>query len=175
MPSPSIRLICTSFTTSSPATALRAFAAAVEDRSTVGRVLADVLALDVPDNHDAIFAGPEDGGGIFAEVDAEAERIDGGPYMARLSVTRAEIDAEPGLLGEFYGGSRAGAVRLFCAPSAYGDLLYYVEARSYEGTFGPAAVQAWSEAACRRIGAANAVINAARGPVQVRTWADEEE
>ena len=171
-------LVCTSFTTNSAATACRAFAAAVESNSTVGRILAARVEGDLPDDHDLLFAAPEDGSGLFGELDAEAERIDGGDLMATLSVTRAEIDARPGLLGSFYGGSSAGEIALICDQNHVGGLVYRVEARSagsVDTTHGPSQVLAWAAAAARRIGAANAVIDAAREPAPVGSFVDEEE
>lgn len=171
-------LVCTSFTTPSPRTAFHAFAAAVEQNSTVGVILAE-RGVDVPNDHDLLFAAPENGGGVFADIDAEAMRRDGGEYMAALSVTRDEIEQHPGLLAAFYGGSRAGTVRLLCTADMCGNTVYRVEARShersYDGTFTPFQIRAWADAACRRIDAANAVINAVREPSRAQTWADEEE
>lgn len=150
-------LTCTSFKTNSPLVALMAFSAAVEIEATVGQVLSNRRLTEDELNHDAIFTGPEDGGGIFAEVDAEANRI---------------------LLGSFYGGSAAGAIRLFCEVNPLGGLIYWVEARScgFESeTHGPSKVLAWAQAAYRRIEAANAVIDAAREKSHRASFQDEEE
>ena len=171
-------LVCTSFKTSNPIIALMAFSAAVETNSTVGQVLSDWRLTEDELNHDAIFGAPEDGGGVFAKIDAVAERIDGGTFMATLSVSRAEIDAEPGLLASFYGGSAAGAIRLFCSVNPPEGLTYWVEAKSAgpeETTHGPSQVLAWAAAAARRIGAANAVIDAAREKPHRMSFEDEEE
>ena len=171
-------LVCTSFITSSPLLALMAFSAAVETNSTVGSVLAERVTRRLPDNHDQLFAGPEDGGGIFAEIDAEAVRLDGGQFMATLSVSRAEINKEPGLLASFYGGSAAGAIRLFCNDDGFGGMAYWIEAKSAgpeETTHGPSQVLAWAQAAHRRISAANAVIDATRVRSRSASFQDEEE